>query len=266
MPSLTISAVDTTANTLTVTAHGLLTGDRFRLRNINGALPASTPTLLGVTDYFAIVVDANTVKVSDTNAHALAGTGIADLTGSGTGTSFIEFSIPYCTPTQLAAPLTQIKSANDTNVWAALVALYDLLTGQADSIWSGVVKLAGSLTINGTLNGPIAAATITPALTAGNNNDFAPTGFANAIVLLVGAVGTASLTGMTAGVHGRMVYVINTGGPTLTITHQDSNSSASNRFLSPTAANIVLTSNQGTLWMYDTTASLNRWRLLSKNF
>lgn len=281
MPAFTVTSVDTTANTLTSTgvaavggAEGavLQTGDRLRLRNVGGALPAATPSLAAVTDYFAVRVSDDAIKLSDTNAHALAGTNIVDLTGSGSGTTTIEFGLPYCLPTASAAAGTQIKSVNDRTAWASLVALYDLLTGQAESVWSGAVKLAGALTVggattlNGTLNGPIAAATIAPTLANGNNNDFAPTGFANAIVVLAAAAGAASITGMAGGAHGRMVYVVNTGGTNVTITHQDASSSAANRFLTPTAASIVLTANQGTMWMYDTTTGLNRWRLMSKNF
>jgi len=154
MPVITVSAVSTGSDTLTVTAHGMTTGTRFRLRNVGGALPAATPALAAVTDYYAIVVDANTVKVSDTNAHALASTGIFDLTGSGSGTTTLEYGLPYCLPTAAAAAGTQIKSANDNQAWAALVAIYDLLTGQAQSIWTSIrlamaVVITGDLTVGG---------------------------------------------------------------------------------------------------------------------
>lgn len=160
MPAFTVTAVDTTNNTLTAAgvaavagAPGavLLTGDRLRLRNVGGALPAATPALAPVTDYFAIRVDDNTIKVSDTNAHALAGTGIVDLTGAGSGTTTIEFGLPYCIPTQVMVPgVSQVKSVDLNGSWAALVALYDLLTAQAQAVWS-VVTLAVSLVINGSL-------------------------------------------------------------------------------------------------------------------
>lgn len=151
MPVITVSSVNTTTDELTATAHGLITGDRFRLRNVGGALPAATPALAAVTDYFAIRTGANTLKISDTNAHALAGTGIFDLTGAGSGTNTVEYGLPYCNPTALAAAGTQIKSANDRDAWSALVALYDLLTAQAQSIWTGV-QLAGALTVGGDVN------------------------------------------------------------------------------------------------------------------
>lgn len=133
MPAFTVTSVSTVNDTFTaagVAATGgaagtvLQTGDRLRLRNVGGALPAATPSLAAATDYFAIRVDDNNIKVSDTNAHALAGTNIVDLTGSGSGTTTIEFGLPYVIPTALAAAGTQIKSVNDQGVWNALVALY----------------------------------------------------------------------------------------------------------------------------------------------
>lgn len=151
MPAITVTAVNTGTEELTAVAHGLLTGDRFRLRNVGGALPAATPALAGVTDYFAVRTGVDTLKVSDTNAHALAGTGIVNLTGAGSGTTTIEYGLPYCLPTQVSVPgVSQVKSADLNGSWAALVALYDLLTGQVQAIWS-LVTLAVSLVINGSL-------------------------------------------------------------------------------------------------------------------
>jgi hypothetical protein len=176
MPAITITATNTGTDTFTAAAHGLTTGDRFRLRNVGGALPAATPALAGATDYFAIVIDANNLKASDTNAHALAGTGIVDLTGSGSGTTTIEYGLPYCIPNVVAAQGGQIKSASINADWNAMVALYDLLTGQAQSVFSGVT-LAGLLTANGGLT---AAGAIT-------------------LASLVAPSGTAPLKASTAG-------------------------------------------------------------------
>jgi len=142
MPAFTVTSVDTTANTLTATAHGLLTGDRFRLRNVGGALPAATPSLAGVTDYFALRVDADTLKVCDTNAHALAGTGIVDLTGSGSGTTTIEYGLPFCIPNEIAVDgVSQVHAKDLNGTWNSLVALWDLLSGQPQTIWNHSVPV-----------------------------------------------------------------------------------------------------------------------------
>lgn len=136
MPAITVSAVNTGTEELTATAHGLNTGDRFRLRNVGGALPAATPALAAVTDYFAIRTGVNTIKVAVSNPDALAGTAV-NITGSGSGTTTVEYGLPYCVP-RIAAPLGQVHSADLNAEWQTLVSLYDLLTGQSQGIWSKV--------------------------------------------------------------------------------------------------------------------------------
>jgi hypothetical protein len=72
---------------LTITAHGLPTGfGPVRLTNSGGALPTG---LLAATDYWVIAVDANTVQLATSLAHALAGTFIA-VTDNGTGTQTLN--------------------------------------------------------------------------------------------------------------------------------------------------------------------------------
>lgn len=158
MPVFAVSAVDTTANTLTATgvaASGgalgtvLQTGDRLRLRNVGGALPAATPSLAPVTDYFAIRVDDDHIKLAVSNSDAMAGTAIDITGGLGAGTTEIQFNLPYCVP-RIDAGGTQVFSRDNNATWNSLVALYDLLTGQAQSVFSGV-SLAGDLAVGGHL-------------------------------------------------------------------------------------------------------------------
>jgi len=72
------SEVDATANTMTMTAHGMATGLKGQLTT-DGTLP--DPLAL-TTDYFVIRVDANTIQLATSLANALAGTAI-DLTDQG---------------------------------------------------------------------------------------------------------------------------------------------------------------------------------------
>jgi len=79
---LTISAVDTAAETVdSSAAHGLHTGQPIRFLT-SGTLPA--PLVEGTT-YYAIYVDADTIKIAATNALAFAGTAV-NLTADGAGT------------------------------------------------------------------------------------------------------------------------------------------------------------------------------------
>lgn len=93
-------------NTLTLTAHGYKTGIVGQLTT-TGNLPTG---LSLSTNYYIIVVDANTVSLATTQAHAFAGTVITfTATGaSGTGTF---------TPTVLSGASVQAQWSNDQAVW-----------------------------------------------------------------------------------------------------------------------------------------------------
>lgn len=79
----TTGGIDTDEDTLTLTGHGAVTGYgpvRFTLQGDASVLPGG---LAASTDYWLIVVDANTVQVASSFANALAGTAI-DITSTGT--------------------------------------------------------------------------------------------------------------------------------------------------------------------------------------
>jgi hypothetical protein len=77
--TFTDANVNTTSNTVTITAHGYRTGQKVR---VSGTLPSP---LAAATDYWLIKDGDNTVKFATSFANALAGTTI-DLTTTGTGT------------------------------------------------------------------------------------------------------------------------------------------------------------------------------------
>lgn len=138
MPALTITAVDTATDQLTIAGHGLVTGDGpAAVRNVDGALPTG---LAAVTDYWVIRVDANTVKLATSSANALAGTAI-DITAAGSGTHILEVGIPYrrartYVPKSVDVAGSQLKSADLNSKMDALQALHALLTGQSQSVWT----------------------------------------------------------------------------------------------------------------------------------
>lgn len=87
------SAVNTTAETATITAHPYVTGVLGQLTT-TGGLPAGLATS---TNYYIIAVDADTVKFATSLANALAGTAI-DLTTQGTGNhTFTTTAASGCT-------------------------------------------------------------------------------------------------------------------------------------------------------------------------
>jgi hypothetical protein len=100
------SAVNTTTDVATITAHGYTTGLKGQVAN-GGALPTG---LLASTDYFIIVVDANTVAFASSLALSQAGTKI-DLTAQGSGTNTF-------TAIALATASAILQKSNDNIIWA----------------------------------------------------------------------------------------------------------------------------------------------------
>lgn len=108
-PSAKVVAAATDVNisteTFTSVAHGFTTGLKVQL--------TTTTTLPGglslATDYFVIVVTADTFKLANSLVNALAGTAI-DLTTTGTGNHTI-------TPVALAGASIKLQKSNDNVNW-----------------------------------------------------------------------------------------------------------------------------------------------------
>lgn len=77
------TAVDPTGNTITLTSHGLVTGDRLTYSNGGGT---SITGITTATDYYVIVSTASLIKLATSYANAIAGT-IIDITADGIGAS-----------------------------------------------------------------------------------------------------------------------------------------------------------------------------------
>ena len=76
------TAVNATANTITSTAHGFVTGD---VVFYNNGGTSTIPGLTNNTEYWIIKVNDNTISLADSEANANAGT-VKDITGTGSGT------------------------------------------------------------------------------------------------------------------------------------------------------------------------------------
>lgn len=97
------SQVSTANDTATITAHGYFTGLKGQATS-TATLPAGITTS---TNYFIIVVDADTVAFASSLANALLGTKI-DLTNIGTAGATHTF-----TPTSLAGATVTLQKSND---------------------------------------------------------------------------------------------------------------------------------------------------------
>lgn len=103
----TFAAASLSANKVTITAHGFKTGLIGQLTSAG-----SLPTGLSLsTNYYIIVIDANTVSFALNYANAIAGTAIAISGGSGNSTF---------TPTALAGGTIQPQWSSDLVTWISI--------------------------------------------------------------------------------------------------------------------------------------------------
>lgn len=102
-PSAKTFTVKTQASgQLTIPAHGYVTGLIGQASNSGGALPTG---LSALTNYYVIVIDANTIALATSLANAVAGTPIV-LSSNGTGTQTF-------TPTTSASNVIKLQGGND---------------------------------------------------------------------------------------------------------------------------------------------------------
>ncbi len=148
------SIVNAVNDTLTLSAHGYTTGLKGQVSISAGSLPTG---LSASTDYFVIVVDANTVKLAASLADALAGTAI-DIEDQGTEDKTISF-----TPTALAGGVCHLEGSTDKENWIDIASAtfnvtttqnnYLALTGFAfPYIRANVIVTAGQIVVSGKLS------------------------------------------------------------------------------------------------------------------
>lgn len=94
--------INLTTNVFTEVAHGFVTGLKVQVTT-STTLPTG---IIGSTDYFIVKIDADTFKLSDTLAHALAGTNIIDVTAYGAGNQTF-------TPVAIAGGSIELQKSND---------------------------------------------------------------------------------------------------------------------------------------------------------
>lgn len=108
-------------------------------------------------------------------------------------------------------------------------------------------------------NGASSTAVQSATLGAGNNNDFVLNGNTELLRITPNAAGS-TLTGLAGGKRLRSVRIVNLGSAALTIAHQNTNSLAANRIITPDALGWSLAATDVTDLAYDDVTS--RWRMV----
>lgn len=106
---------------------------------------------------------------------------------------------------------------------------------------------------------------LTPAQITVDQNDYAPTNFADNTILHIDTDADRTITGLAGGTDGRVIVVENIGSFNLTLAHANTSSSAANRFLCPANTAFVVPKNGSVELIYDATAAagVGRWRVIS---
>jgi len=100
---------------------------------------------------------------------------------------------------------------------------------------------------------------ISKTLAAGDSNDYDPAAYADTIRFTGDGAGTSAITGLINGFANRQYVFINVAAPNVTIRNASAGSTAANRFTTTTGADLVLTTNQMAMAVYD--ANSTRWRV-----
>lgn len=130
---------------LTSTAHGFTTGLKGQVTNSGGGLPAG---LSGSTDYFVVVIDANTYKLATSLANATAAVPtVIDITTDGTGTqTFTPTAIAGATyKVQVSAYGTSAGSWHDLASATNITASTDVVVEKLDPMYNWI-KLVYTIT------------------------------------------------------------------------------------------------------------------------
>jgi hypothetical protein len=116
------------ANTITIPSHGFVTGRKVVL-SISGGGTLPDPLVI-TEDEFVIVVDANTMRIADTLAKALANDPRI-LTNVGTATKTVTF-----TPTALAGGVVHLEGSVDKVTWYDIASMTANMTATGGVMWA----------------------------------------------------------------------------------------------------------------------------------
>lgn len=108
-------------------------------------------------------------------------------------------------------------------------------------------------------NAPVFSSVITPTQITADQNNYNPSGLSSAFIIQVDSDDTRSITGITAGTAGQVIGIYNDGTEEITLTDQDANSSAANRFAFLESSDQVVPPG-GIVWLI---YLASRWRYFS---
>jgi hypothetical protein len=120
----------------------------------------------------------------------------------------------------------------------------------ADYLLSSPIEIGDALVISSNIYPPAITTTV---------NNYTPTGFATTSVMYISSTGNQSITGLQAGVDGRVVFVSNIGNDQIKLVNNSPLSLASNRFY--LNIDVIMKPSNGVILLYSEV--LQRWTVLN---
>lgn len=143
-----------------------------------------------------------------------------------------------------------ISSADAEEYFDDLDAALTASAVKDDSVLTGTTNISEAVKLSGI---------ISPSQITGDQNNYAPTGHADASVFRLSTDASRNITGLAGGVAGRFVFVHNVGAQNVVLKDESASSTAANRFA--LTADLTLAADAVTILQYDGTSS--RWRAVS---
>lgn len=235
IPTVTLNGTGVVTDAITVWIAGAPTGggtNKYALRVDSGL--SSFGSNVEVLD---VTVTGGTFAAGRIYKSATNGLAFGGITG---GTYDFAFINPAGTAT-----LWTVLTGTTTSKFAA-----DTITLSQDGILTqGYVNVGTAVYVIGVLS---------PAQITSDQNNYAPTGFADAYTLRLNTDASRTITGIAGGAAGRKIQIVNIGSFDLVLADDSASSTAGNRILLPNGALTIRPDGGVTLW-YDTTSS--RWRV-----
>lgn len=139
--------VDTTTDVITIASHGFTTGVKTRLTT-DGVLPTG---LAAATDYWIIVLTANTFALAASYANALAGTKVDITAAAGGGTHTVAIVALAGATIKLQQTVDNVNDPTVTPTWIDVSSSSQNITATGSYAWNAADMMAPFYRLQATL-------------------------------------------------------------------------------------------------------------------
>lgn len=245
--TLALSSAAASAVTMTTGTTGALTLDSGTTGAVNLGNGASSK----------IVTIGNTTGTTALNLNSGSG-GIA-LAGNTSISGTNTFATGSGTTTINSTAITLAGASTVMDLASGTLGL-NTTSNQPINIGTGLVSVGGAMTVTGTFSAADGFATPKGAdyATTGTVNDV---NFGNGSLFRYTGLADVTITGIAGGTDGRQIRVMNASSSNFIVANENLGSTAANRLLTTSAANVTIPALSTVMFQYDSAAA--RWRVVS---